>query len=105
MADPQRHAAKGSSFIHPAGVAEMHPSLVIGLVHIFHLNAADGVRQIMILGRRHRIRQMLQAQFIETREKFVVMFTAKGADYTFPRNTGAPAFGRYFPPGCFDRPS
>jgi hypothetical protein len=84
-ADVARHAADRGSTPNPARRRIAHPRLAIAFVHIFNRNAADPVRQVVILRRRHRRRQPGDAEFFEPGEKPFLLLPAENAKHELGR--------------------
>src|SRR5258708_39747425 len=84
------HAADRGTLPDPARRRIANPGLAIGLVHVFDRHAADPVREIMILRRRHRRPQVAQAEFFQSRQKALLLLTAKNPEYEF-RGVSRPA--------------
>src|SRR5258708_2761864 len=84
------HAADRGALPDPARRRMADPGLAIRLVHVFDRHAADPVREIMILRRCHRRRQVAQAEFFQPRQKTFLLLTAKNPEYEF-RGVSRPA--------------
>ncbi len=81
--DLARNAADRGALPDPARRRIADPGLAVGLVHVFDMDAADPVREIMILRRRHRRRQMIDTEFHETWEETFLLLAAKHPEDKF----------------------
>src|SRR5450755_3127672 len=75
------YAADRTSLPDPARRRITDPSLAIGLIHVFDRDAADPVREIMILRRRDRRRQVRKPEFLQARQKTLLLLTAKNPEH------------------------
>ena len=84
------HTADRGAAPDPARRRIADPGLAVGLVHVFDRHAADPVREIMILRRRDRRRQMAEAEFFQAGQKALLLLAAKHPEHEF-RGIGGPA--------------
>ena len=76
-----RHAADRGAAPDPARRRIADPGLAIGFVHVFDMNAADPVGEVMILRRRHRRRQMAEPEFLQPRQEAFLLLASKHSEY------------------------
>ena len=79
--DFRRDAAHRRSVVNPAWRRKANPGLPVGFVHVFDLNPADLVGEVMVLRRLHGIGKGRQVQLLQRREKQILMLTAKDAEH------------------------
>src|SRR5262249_51625140 len=84
VADAFPHAAERRAVVDPARMREAHPGLAVGLRDVLDLDAADPVREIVILRASDRVREPLEAELGEACEELVLVLAAKGAPHPFP---------------------
>src|ERR1700730_4666069 len=77
------HAADRGAPPAPARRRITDPGLAIGLVHVLDRHPADPVRQIVILRRGHRRRQLRKPELFETRQKALLLLAAKHPEHEF----------------------
>src|SRR6266853_5683516 len=77
------HAADRGAAPDPARRRIADPGLAVGLVHVLDRYAADPVREIMILRRRHRRRQMAEAEFFQAGQETLLLLAAKHPEHEF----------------------
>ena len=76
-----RHAADRGAVVHPARVAEPHPGLAVALLHVFDGHAADVVRQHVIAGAGHRMRQAVQPELAEAGQELLFVLAPKQPEH------------------------
>ena len=89
--DFARHAADRGAAPDPARRRIAHPRLAIRLVHVFDRDAADPVRQIVILRGRDGGRQVVEAELLQSGKKAFLLLAAKHAKHELGGVGGAAA--------------
>ena len=77
------HAADRGAAPDPARRRIADPRLAVGLVHVLDLHAADPVGEIVVLRRRHRRRQIAEAQLFKAGQEALLLLAAKHPEHEF----------------------
>ena len=77
------HAADRGPPPDPARRRIANPGLAVGLVHVFDMDTADPVGEIVILRSRDRRRQMLQAELLQAWQEAFLLLAAKHPEHEF----------------------
>ena len=75
------NAADRGALPDPARRRIADPGLAVALVHVFDMDAADPVREIVILRGGDRRRQMVEAELLQARQEALLLLAAKHAEH------------------------